>query len=111
MVEKKLPVTTIVALFQSSKNKFKYCFEMRHYGSDQRAELEQWCLADPVNRRWGNMGYVECQSDSDAIELINRWGINRRPGVLTAEQSAQRREERRKIQSELGYSRVGFNNR
>jgi hypothetical protein len=58
------------------KNKFKYCFEMRHYGGDQRSELEAWCLQNSENRRWGNMGYVECNSDEDAIELINTWGIN-----------------------------------
>jgi hypothetical protein len=69
--------TTIVYMFpQHDKNKFKYCFEMRDYGGKQRDELETWCLRDSENRRWGNMGYVECQRDEDAIELILRWGIN-----------------------------------
>ena len=73
---------------------------MSHYGGEQRAELEAWCLADPENRRWGNMGYVECNLDSDAIEFITTWGINwskRNPKVLDKEDVVK-----------LGYSRVGM---
>lgn len=98
--------TTIVCMFPPHpKNKFKYCFEMRDYGGEQRAELEQWCLEDPINRRWGNMGYVECQKDEDAIEMILTWGINlpqripKTPKVIDNE-----------TKSKLGYSRVGLGN-
>ncbi len=73
---------------------------MSHYGGEQRAELEAWCLADPENRRWGNMGYVECNLDSDAIEFITTWGINwskRTPKVVDKEDVVK-----------LGYSRVGM---
>ena len=95
--------TTIRCMFPPHpKNRFKYCFEMRDYGGNERAELEAWCLADPENRRWGNMGYVECQKDEDVIEFITTWGINlprRAPKVLDRETVAK-----------LGYSRVGRNN-
>ena len=52
------------------KNQFQYCFEMSYHGGEQRGELEAWCLENPDNRRWGNMDYVECDLDSDAIEFI-----------------------------------------
>lgn len=70
---------------------------MRDYGGNERKELEEWCNKDPINRRWGNMGYVECKLDKDAIEFITEWGIN---------------HHRRKssIKTELGYSRIGLNN-
>jgi hypothetical protein len=100
-MNKPLPRTTIRQMpLPHPKNKFKYCFEMSYYGSEQRAELEAWCLADPENRRWGNMGYVECNLDSDAIEFITTWGINwskRTPKVLDKEDVVK-----------LGYSRVGM---
>ncbi len=107
---KPLPRTTIRQMpLPHPKNKFKYCFEMSNYGGEQRAELEAWCN-DAPDRRWGNMGYVECQSDADAIEFITTWGINCRTGALTREQSAQRREDRKARKSELGYSRIGLGN-
>lgn len=106
---KPLPRTTIQCMFPPHpKNKFKYCFEMSDYGGEQRAELEQWCLQDPENRRWGNMGYVECKKDEDVIHMITTWGINlprrarrvvRTPKVLDNE-----------TKSELGYSRIGLRN-
>ena len=92
------------------KNRFKYCFEMSQYGGNERAELEAWCLEDPENRRWGNMGYVECNRDEDAIYMITHWGICWRQGALSRAESAQRREDRRVMRSELGYSRVGRDN-
>jgi len=92
------------------RNRFKYCFEMRDSGGNERAELEAWCLEDPENRRWGNMGYVECQRDEDAVHMITHWGICWRHGSLSRAESAQRREDRRQILSELGYSRVGRDN-
>jgi hypothetical protein len=87
------------------RNKYKYCFEMRDYGGEQRSELEQWCLEDPDTRRWGNMGYVHCQKDEDAIAFILKWGIRwpkrvvKVPKVLDKETVA-----------DLGYSRVGLRN-
>ena len=40
-MNKPLPRTTIRQMpLPHPKNKFKYCFEMSHYGGDQRAELE-----------------------------------------------------------------------
>jgi hypothetical protein len=93
--------TTIMYMFPPHpKNKFKYCFEMLNYGGEQRAELEAWCMQDPIDRRWGNMGYVECQKDEDAIEFINKWGINWKKYFPKDKQ----------IKSELGYSRVGLGN-
>ncbi len=72
-----LPRTTILFMFPvNSESKFKYCFEMQHYGGDQRSELEAWCLQDSENRRWGNMGYVSCNKNDDAMEFITHWGIN-----------------------------------
>lgn len=71
-----LPRTTITHMHPAStKNRYKYCFEMRHYGANERVELELWCKEDPT-RQWGNMGYVECQRDEDAIYMINTYGIN-----------------------------------
>ncbi len=97
-----LPRTTIRQMPPPHpKNKFKYCFEMRDYGGEQRSELEAWCLADPVNRRWGNMGYVECNLDADVIEFITTWGINWRHKTKSTE---------RELKSELGYSRIGLGN-
>lgn len=99
---KPLPRTTIMFMFPPHpKNKFKFCFEMRDFGGEQRAELESWCLEDPENRRWGNMGYVECQKDEDAIQFILTWGIrwHKKARVLDKE-----------TRSELNYSRVGLNN-
>jgi len=102
MSNKPLPRTTIRQMPPPHpKNKFKYCFEMSHYGGEQRAELEAWCLADPVNRRWGNMGYVECNLDIDAIEFITTWGINWRHKTKSIS---------RELKSELGYSRIGLGN-
>lgn len=101
-MNKPLPRTTIRQMpLPHPKNKFKYCFEMSHYGGEQRAELEAWCLEDPVNRRWGNMGYVECNLDSDAVEFITTWGINCRHKTKSVS---------REIKSELGYSRIGLGN-
>jgi hypothetical protein len=76
-IAKPLPRTTIKCMlpYNPDKNRFKYCFEMTYYGSNQRDELELWCEESPT-REWGNMGYVYCQSDEDAIEFINTWGIN-----------------------------------
>lgn len=88
-----------------AKNRFRFCFEMRDAGGNERAELEAWCLADPENRRWGNMGYVECQTDQDAAYMITHWGIN-----WNHRSRDLGREDRRQIQSELGYSRVGRDN-
>lgn len=103
---KPLPRTTIRYMFPPHpKNKFKYCFEMRHYGGNERTELEQWCLADPENRRWGNMGYVECQKDSDAIEFITTWGINWK------HKSKSARVLDNETVADLGYSRIGLNNK
>jgi hypothetical protein len=97
--------TTIRYMFPAHpKNKFKYCFEMRNYGGNERSELEAWCLADSENRRWGNMGYVECQKDEDAIEFINTWGINWNHKSKHAESLDK------KMVAKLGYSRVGLNN-
>lgn len=73
---------------------------MRDYGGNERAELEAWCLADPKNRRWGNMGYVECNLDSDAIEFIVAWGIN----------WSKRSTVHKEVKSSLGFSRIGLNN-
>lgn len=74
---KLLKRTTITHMHPASpRNKFKYCFEMRNYGGNERTELEQWCKEDDT-REWGNMGYVSCQKDEDAIYLINTYGINR----------------------------------
>ena len=69
--------TTIKFMCPSNpaKNRFKYCFEMAFYGGNERAELEAWCEENHT-REWGNMGYVSCQTDEDAIEFINKWGIN-----------------------------------
>jgi hypothetical protein len=69
--------TTIKCMFpyNPNKNRFKYCFEMLNYGGTHRDELELWCEESPT-REWGNMGYVYCQTDEDAIEFINTWGIN-----------------------------------
>jgi hypothetical protein len=69
--------TTIKYMFPyiPAKNKFKYCFEMTHFGGNQRDELELWCKENDT-RFWGNMGYVRCQTDEDAIDFINTWGIN-----------------------------------
>jgi hypothetical protein len=97
--------TTISYMFpQHPKNKFKYCFEMRNYGGNERSELEFWCLADPENRRWGNMGYVECQKDEDAIEFINTWGINWKL------KSKNEKPLEKEMVAKLSYSRVGLNN-
>ena len=74
---------------------------MSHSGGNERAELEAWCLADPMNRRWGNMGYVECNLDTDAAEFITTWGINWRHKTRSRE---------RELKSELGYSRIGLGN-
>lgn len=87
------------------KNKFKYCFEMRDYGGNERAELEAWCLADPEHRRWGNMGYVECKLDSDAIEFITTWGINCPRSIMKTPKVLDN-----KTVADLGYSRVGLGN-
>lgn len=93
-----LPRTTIVHMFPvHPKNKFKYIFEMRSSGGNERAELEAWCKQDPENRRWGNMGYVECKLDADVIEFITTWGINWRC-------------KSKSIKTELGYSRIGLGN-
>lgn len=92
--------TTITRLIQHPRNKYKYCFEMKYYGGEQRGELEDWCKEDPDNRRWGNMGYVECNKDQDAIEFINQWGIN----------SPKRNKTDSSIMKELGYSRIGLGN-
>ena len=71
-----LPRTTITNMHPASvKNRHKYCFEMRDYGGNERQELEAWCKEDPT-RQWGNMGYVQCQRDEDAIYMINTYGIN-----------------------------------
>ncbi len=94
--------TTIVELIQHERNKHKYCFQMANYGEPNRIELEAWCNADTETRLWGNMGCVMCQKDEDAIEFINRWGINkypRKPRALDKE-----------TKSKLGYSRVGLGN-
>jgi hypothetical protein len=80
---------------------------MRDYGGEQRGELEAWCLADPVNRRWGNMGYVECNLDTDAIEFITTWGINWRHKTKSMRDDLEGRKE---IKSKLGYSRIGLGN-
>jgi hypothetical protein len=90
--------TTIQYMFPPHpKNKFKYCFEMRDYGGENRKELEEWCNIDQETRRWGNMGYVHCQKDEDAIEFILKWGINwpKKRKVLDKETI-----------SKLGYSRI-----
>ena len=101
-MNKPLPRTTIRQMPPPHpKNKFKYCFEMSHYGGEQRGELEAWCLADTTNRRWGNMGYVECNLDADAIEFIATWGINWRHKSNSLG---------KEVKSELGYSRVGLGN-
>ena len=71
---------------------------MKYYGGDERKELEDWCLDDPANRRWGNMGYVECNKDEDVLFLINKYGINWRP------------KRDKELKSELGYSRIGLKN-
>ena len=98
-----LPRTTIRQMpLPHPKNKFKYCFEMSHYGGEQRGELEAWCQADPVNRRWGNMGYVECNLDSDAAEFVATWGINCR--------GRRSKSVEQELKSEIGYSRVGLGN-
>ena len=69
--------TTIKCMFpyNPDKNNFKYCFQMTHFGGNQRDELELWCEGN-ATKLWGNMGYVSCQTDEDAIEFINTWGIN-----------------------------------
>jgi len=47
-LNKPLPRTTIRQMPPPHpKNRFKYCFEMSHYGGEQRAELEAWCLDNP----------------------------------------------------------------
>lgn len=72
----KLPKTTIKCMYPSSaKNRFKYCFEMSYYGGNERNELEDWCKLNET-REWGNMGYVSCRTDEDAIYMINKYGIN-----------------------------------
>lgn len=91
--------TTIVYMFPPhEKNNFKYIFEMKYYGGDQRKELEDWCNQNSIHRRWGNMGYVECNKDEDALYLIQKYGIN------------WKRKKRNEIKPELGYSRIGLNN-
>ena len=104
--DKNLRRTTIRYMFPPHpKNKFKYIFEMRDYGGNERAELEAWCLADPESRRWGNMGYVECNKDEDAIEFITTWGINWSRRIPKTPKGLDK-----ETVSKLGYSRVGLSN-
>lgn len=56
-----------------SKNKWKFCFELKNYGYPYVDEFVNWAKEDPENRRWGNMGYVECVKEEDAILFMLKW--------------------------------------
>lgn len=59
---------------KSNKNKFKYCFEVSNFGFPNVDNIKEWVAEDPDNRQWGNLGYISCNSEEDAIMVVLKWG-------------------------------------
>lgn len=55
------------------KYKWKYNFQLSSFGFPYVEEIKSWVEQDPKNRSWGNLGYVHCNSDEDAMMVVLRW--------------------------------------
>lgn len=56
-----------------SKGKFKYNYQLSTYGFPHVKEIETWVKEKPTERGWGNMGYVACNKEEDALMIVLRW--------------------------------------
>lgn len=59
--------------YPSIKAKWKYNFQLTDYGFPYMADIKSWCEEDPANRAWGNLGYISCNKDLDAMMVVLRW--------------------------------------
>lgn len=51
----------------------KYNFLLSNLGFPHVKDIKEWVSEDPDNRQFGNMGYVSCNSEQDAIMIVLRW--------------------------------------
>lgn len=56
-----------------TNKKWKYNFELRNYGFPYVEEIKSWVSEKPNDRLWGNMGFISCNSDEDAIMVVLKW--------------------------------------
>ena len=55
------------------KGKWKYHFQLKHFGFPHVDAIRQWVQENPDNRYFGNMGFISCNSEQDAIMVWLRW--------------------------------------
>lgn len=56
------------------KGKWKYNYELKNYGFPHISEIIAWVRENPKERCWGNMGYISCNKEEDAMMVVLRWG-------------------------------------
>jgi hypothetical protein len=52
---------------------FKYCIKVADFGFPNVSDIKEWVAENNGNRSWGNLGYVSCNSEEDAIMVVLKW--------------------------------------
>lgn len=55
------------------KGKWKYNFQLSSFGFPYVDAIKQWVEENPSARYWGNMGYISCNTEEDAVMVWLRW--------------------------------------
>lgn len=57
----------------NGKAKWKYNYQLSNYGFPHVSEITSWVGENPKERSWGNMGYISCNNEEDALMIVLRW--------------------------------------
>ncbi len=57
----------------NSKARWKYNFQLSNFGFPHIDAIKSWVAENPNNRYFGNMGFISCNSEQDAILVVLKW--------------------------------------
>lgn len=57
----------------NGKGKWKYNFQLTNFGFPHVDNIKEWVQENPTDRWWGNMGYISCNKEDDAINVMLKW--------------------------------------
>ena len=55
------------------KGKWKYNYEVNNFGFPHVDSIKEWVAEKPADRNWGNMGFIACNEEEDAIMIVLKW--------------------------------------
>lgn len=57
----------------SKTAKWKYNFQLSNFGFPYVDAIRQWVKENPNDRYFGNMGFISCNREQDAIMVVLKW--------------------------------------